>query len=398
MATKATKKKAAPAPTKPTTKSAATAKSAPRAKVKKSSSTARTASASAADSASATAAKKAPAKKSSVKKTKTAAKATTTKKTTKKTTATKAKATPTKSTATKATATKKATTAKKADAKPASKTAAKPAAKKAPVKKAAAAAAPKATTTKKDAAPKKPAAAKKAVKAKTATPSADKASEKAKSDLTEGKKLNVGQKPRVAHTEAQVRPSTMAPPASYHEKPANDGPKQTEAAGEAKKSFRVNDRIVYPAHGVGQIVAIEKQVIAGITGEVFLIDFEQEKMRLRVPTPKAMANGMRGLTDPATVDKAVDLLKGRARIKRTMWSRRAQEYENKINSGNIMSVAEVVRDLYRSADQPEQSYSERQLFEAALDRLAREVAAVREGTLEAALAELDASLKKKVAA
>ena len=118
-----------------------------------------------------------------------------------------------------------------------------------------------------------------------------------------------------------------------------------------------------------------------------------------MPTSKAESVGMRHLSEPKLVDKAVETLKGRARIKRTMWSRRAQEYEAKINSGNIISVAEVVRDLFRSAEQPEQSYSERQLFEAALDRLAREVAAVRGRGLENALNELDASLaQKKIAA
>jgi len=114
-----------------------------------------------------------------------------------------------------------------------------------------------------------------------------------------------------------------------------------------------------------------------------------------VPTSKAVAVGMRALSESSLIDRAVETLKGRARVKRTMWSRRAQEYEAKINSGSIMSVAEVVRDLYRAADQPEQSYSERQLFERALDRLAREVAAVRKADMEGALAELDASLQQK---
>ena len=129
-----------------------------------------------------------------------------------------------------------------------------------------------------------------------------------------------------------------------------------------------------------------------------MLDFEQEKLKLKVPTAKAISSGMRALSDDAQVKKAVDLLKGRARIKRTMWSRRAQEYEAKINSGDILAVAEVVRDLYRATDQPEQSYSERQLFEAALDRLAREVAAVRKSDLAKALGELDASLQQKKAA
>ncbi len=182
------------------------------------------------------------------------------------------------------------------------------------------------------------------------------------------------------------------------EAPESKSVKPTAESKAAKQTFKVNDHVVYPAHGVGKIVGVEKQLIAGVSNELFLIVFEQEKMKLRVPTAKAQAVGMRGLSDEATVKKAVETLKGRARIKRTMWSRRAQEYEAKINSGDIIQVAEVVRDLYRAADQPEQSYSERQLFEAALDRLAREVAAVRKIEMERALAELDAALLQKKAA
>jgi len=110
--------------------------------------------------------------------------------------------------------------------------------------------------------------------------------------------------------------------------------------------------------------------------ELFVISFEKDKMTLRVPTAKAASVGMRGLSSPAIVNKALDTLKGRARVKRAMWSRRAQEYEQKINSGDLISIAEVVRDLHRNDDQREQSYSERQLYEAALERLTREVAAV----------------------
>ena len=135
--------------------------------------------------------------------------------------------------------------------------------------------------------------------------------------------------------------------------------------------------MVYPAHGVGQILAIEEQEIAGAKLELFVINFMKDKMTLRVPTAKVANVGMRKLSDPALVKRALETLKGRARVKRTMWSRRAQEYEAKINSGDIVAIAEVVRDLYRSESQPEQSYSERQLYEAALDRLSREIAVVQ---------------------
>ena len=143
-----------------------------------------------------------------------------------------------------------------------------------------------------------------------------------------------------------------------------------------KNEFRPDDFVVYPAHGVGRIVSIEEQEVAGLRLEMFVISFEKDKMTLRVPTDRATAIGMRGLSTPDLVDKALETLKGKARVKRAMWSRRAQEYEQKINSGDLLSIAEVVRDLHRNDEQREQSYSERQLYEAALDRLTREVAAV----------------------
>jgi CarD family transcriptional regulator len=143
-----------------------------------------------------------------------------------------------------------------------------------------------------------------------------------------------------------------------------------------RHGFKTNEYVVYPAHGVGRIVGIEEQEIAGMSLELFVITFDKDKMTLRVPTGKLESVGMRKLSDENVVKKAIETLKGRARIKRTMWSRRAQEYEAKINSGDLVSIAEVVRDLYRSETQPEQSYSERQLYEAALDRMAREVAVV----------------------
>ncbi|MDB6176932.1 CarD family transcriptional regulator [Paracoccus sp. Z330] len=143
-----------------------------------------------------------------------------------------------------------------------------------------------------------------------------------------------------------------------------------------KNEFRPDDYVVYPAHGVGQIVSIEEQEVAGLRLEMFVISFEKDKMTLRVPTARASEIGMRGLSSPDLIDRALETLKGKARVKRAMWSRRAQEYDQKINSGDLMSIAEVVRDLHRNDEQREQSYSERQLYEAALDRLTREVAAV----------------------
>ena len=149
-----------------------------------------------------------------------------------------------------------------------------------------------------------------------------------------------------------------------------------------KADFRPDEFVVYPAHGVGRIMSIEEQEIAGMRLELFVINFEKDKMTLRVPTARATEIGMRSLSTPDIVTKALETLKGKARVKRAMWSRRAQEYEQKINSGDLLSIAEVVRDLHRADDQREQSYSERQLYEAALERLTREVAAVS-GTDEA---------------
>ncbi len=161
-----------------------------------------------------------------------------------------------------------------------------------------------------------------------------------------------------------------------------------------RQGFKTNEFVVYPAHGVGQILSIEEQEIAGAKLELFVINFIKDKMTLRVPTAKVAQVGMRKLSEPALVKKALETLKGRARIKRTMWSRRAQEYEAKINSGDIVAIAEVVRDLYRSESQPEQSYSERQLYEAALDRLSREIAVVQHVTETEAVKEIEASLAK----
>jgi CarD family transcriptional regulator len=164
--------------------------------------------------------------------------------------------------------------------------------------------------------------------------------------------------------------------------------------GASRQGFKALDFVVYPAHGVGQIVTIEEEEVAGFKLELFVISFAKDKMKLKVPLPKATSVGLRKLSEPDVVKRALDTLLGRARVKRTMWSRRAQEYEAKINSGDLIAIAEVVRDLYRSEAQPEQSYSERQLYEAALDRMARELAAVQKLTDSEALKLIDSQLQK----
>jgi CarD family transcriptional regulator len=188
-------------------------------------------------------------------------------------------------------------------------------------------------------------------------------------------------KPAVAPPKAVAKP--VAPVRVEEKKPLTQ-----------RQGFKTNEFVVYPAHGVGQILAIEEQEIAGARLELFVINFIKDKMTLRVPTAKVANVGMRKLSEPALVKRALETLKGRARVKRTMWSRRAQEYEAKINSGDIVAIAEVVRDLYRSESQPEQSYSERQLYEAALDRLSREIAVVQHVTETEAIKEIESQLAK----
>jgi CarD family transcriptional regulator len=162
----------------------------------------------------------------------------------------------------------------------------------------------------------------------------------------------------------------------------------------SEHEFKIGDHVVYPAHGVGVVVAIEQQDVVVTLLELYVITFDHEKMTLRVPTKKAKTAGLRALAENNVVHQALTTLKGRARVKRTMWSRRAQEYEAKINSGDLISIAEVVRDLHRSESQPEQSYSERQLYESALDRMAREVAAIEQIDRDAAITLLHKSLQK----
>lgn len=160
--------------------------------------------------------------------------------------------------------------------------------------------------------------------------------------------------------------------------------------------FYLSEYIVYPAHGVGQIVAIEKQEIAGYELELFVIYFEKDKMHVKVPVKKISSIGMRKLSKIDGIEKALTILSGRAKIKRVMWSRRAQEYEAKINSGELFSIASVVRDLFRPTSQPEQSYSERQIYELALDRLTKEIAIVKKLTEKAAFSLIETYLNQKI--
>jgi CarD family transcriptional regulator len=158
-------------------------------------------------------------------------------------------------------------------------------------------------------------------------------------------------------------------------------------------NFNTGDYVVYPAHGVGLIEGIETQTIGGMEISLYSISFKQDRMRLKIPVMKAQSAGLRKISSAAQISDALQTLQGRARIKRTMWSRRAQEYETKINSGDPISIAEVLRDLKRSNDDTEQSYSERQIYQSALERLAREVAAVEDITEVKACEQLEKILK-----
>lgn len=142
----------------------------------------------------------------------------------------------------------------------------------------------------------------------------------------------------------------------------------------SKIAFNSGEFVVYPAHGVGKVADISTQKIGGAELELIVVNFDKDKMTLRVPLSKAESVGLRKISETPVMDEALGVLKGKAKVRKIMWSRRAQEYENKINSGSPVAIAEVVRDLYRRENLSEQSYSERQIYEQALDRLANEYA------------------------
>ncbi len=158
--------------------------------------------------------------------------------------------------------------------------------------------------------------------------------------------------------------------------------------------FKVGDSVVYPAHGVGTVTGIETQVMGGMEITLYVVSFTKEKMILRIPVKRATQSGLRQLINGDELKRVITTLRGKARISRGMWSRRAKEYETKINSGNIISLAEVVRDLHKNVDDPDRSYSERMIYESALSRLAGEVAAVEKIDAASAVEHLVAALKK----
>ena len=315
-----------------------------------------------------------------------------------------AKSAPARKTAGKTTAkTKKAAVAKKSAAK---KTVSSAAAKKATAKAKAPAAKPKAASktkvvkkTKKTEAKKTE--AKKVVTKKTKPAKAAKSAAPVKA--AKSAKKTAPTKPAVAKP-AVAKPTVAKPAAAKPAAAKSVAPKAAPAKVAAPKApakakaseqhgYSIKDYVVYPSHGVGQITAIEEHEIGDLTLRVFVVVFDKEKMTLRVPLDKASSSGMRRLSSQQTMEQAISTLKGRARTRRVMWSRRAQEYDAKLNSGDPVSIAEVVRDLHRDEGQPDQSYSERQMYEAALERLAREFAAVENTDTEQAAEKLENVLR-----
>ena len=306
--------------------------------------------------------------------------------------------------AAKAAASKKPATVAK---KPAPKVAAKPAAKSVaakPVAKAAAKPAPKpvakpaAKPAAKPVAAAKPAAkpvpaAKAAAAAKPAAKSAGKGVA-AKVAAAPVKPVYTGRPLAVSAPPTRPLPQPVKPPAPEPKQSQATKPIQLKPVpAKVKIDFAAGDHVVYPTHGVGKILRIERQMIAGFELELMVVEFERDKMTVRVPLTKVNSVGIRKLSTPQKMKSALETLKGRARVKRAMWSRRAQEYEAKINSGDPVSIAEVVRDLHRNAGQPDQSYSERQIYESALDRLVRELAAVERIDEDSAGKKLEKILK-----
>ena len=222
---------------------------------------------------------------------------------------------------------------------------------------------------------KKPAA--KAAAAKKAAP-------KAAAKKPAAPKAAKAAAPKVA--KAAAPKSSAAKPAAKAEAKA---PAKRAPAKREKLEFSEGDFVVYPTHGVGQVAGVQNFEIAGEKLKLFVISFERERMTLKVPITKVKESGLRKLASRKVIDNALKALKGRVRVKRTMWSRRAQEYEAKINSGDPVQIAEVVRDLHRNEDQPDQSYSERQMYQAALDRFSRELAAVESTSPEEAVEKLE---------
>ena len=250
-----------------------------------------------------------------------------------------------------------------------------------------------ATAKAKSASKAKPAAKKPAAKASGKSATAKKAAPKSASKKPAAKKP-AAKKPAPAKAKATAK-AAAKPAAKPEVKAEAKAPAKRAPAKKEKLEFSEGDFVVYPTHGVGQVTGVQNFEIAGEKLKLFVISFERERMTLKVPITKVQESGLRKLANRKIIDNALKTLKGRVRVKRTMWSRRAQEYEAKINSGDPIQIAEVVRDLHRNEDQPDQSYSERQMYQAALDRFSRELAAVETTTPEESVEKLEKILSSK---
>ena len=260
--------------------------------------------------------------------------------------------------------------------------------------------------TKKVAAKSSKTTAKKApAKKSSATPSAKKQSantKKVASKVAMKSSAHSSVKPGMKKVEVKKPVVAVAPVAAAKPAPMNmvrsNAPVLATVAPGSKKNFAVNEYVVYPTHGVGKILGLESEKIGDYELKVFVIAFEKDKMILRVPVGRAEAAGLRSISPADQINRALSTLKGRAKIARGMWSRRAQEYEAKINSGNLVHIAEVVRDLHKNVDQSERSYSERMIYETAMHRLCGEVAASERVDIKDAQDKLLKVLRKQAAA
>ena len=238
----------------------------------------------------------------------------------------------------------------------------------------------------KKAAPKK--AQKKAAQKKAAP---KKILKKSSSKTTASKKITTKKAASKKSSPKKAAPKKTAPKKIIKKKQSSKKPSSKKVTSK-KEEFLPEQYVVYPSHGIGQILEKEKKEIAGQMLTMYVIEFEKEKMTLRVPIEKTKEIGVRKVSTKNQLKEIFEILTGKAKIRRTMWSRRAQEYETKINSGDIKLLSEVVRDLFRSDSQPEQSYSERQLYEAARERLSREVAVIEKTDEQKAIEKIETIL------
>ena len=247
---------------------------------------------------------------------------------------------------------------------------------------------------------KKTTKVKKVVKAKITKPKLTKkvAKEKVTKKITKEKKVKKTKVEEQVKTPEVTSPTKVTPRSGRVYTSSSQDPlieiKKIKKQENEKRIYKIKDFVIYPKHGIGQIVAVEKDTIAGIEIHFYKIEITKDKLVLTIPTNQQ--NHLRPLSSINQINKAISILKGKAKVKRTMWSRRAQEYEQKINSGEIYQIAEVVRDLNKNTDMPvDQSYSERQLFEKAFERLLGEVTVVLGSTEEEAKDKLNKALGKK---